>query len=115
MTVARSNGKPIPLTVVTGGAGKTCAAHLMRSVLEAGLGRQYGLITTRHVYLNGQIRPPLSWLCWREQLEETLAEMAQTNCDGVILTLLPEALTSAMMADLNPQCVVFTGGVGRMS
>ena len=50
MTVARSNGKPIPLTVVTGGAGKTCAAHLMRSVLEAGLGRQYGLITTRHVY-----------------------------------------------------------------
>lgn len=115
MTVARSSGNPIPLTVVAGGAGKTCAAHLMRSVLEAGLSRQYGLITTRHVYLNGQTRPPLSWLCWREQLEETLAEMAQTHCDGVILTLLPEALTSAMMADLNPQCVVFTGGVGRMS
>ena len=89
MTVARSNGKPIPLTVVTGGAGKTCAAHLMRSVLEAGLGRQYGLITTRHVYLNGQIRPPLSWLHWREQLKETLAEMTESRCDGVILTLLP--------------------------
>lgn len=42
MTVARSNGKPIPLTVVTGGAGKTCAAHLMRSVLEAGLGDNTG-------------------------------------------------------------------------
>ena len=38
MTVARSSGNPIPLTVVAGGAGKTCAAHLMRSVLEAGLG-----------------------------------------------------------------------------
>lgn len=50
MTVARSSGNPIPLTVVAGGAGKTCAAHLMRSVLEAGLSRQYGLITTRHVY-----------------------------------------------------------------
>lgn len=114
MTVARSNGKPIPLTVVTGGAGKTCAAHLMRSVLEAGLGRQYGLITTRHVYLNGQIRPPLSWLHWREQLGETLAEMAQAHCDGVILTLLPEALNSAMIDGLELQCVVFTGGVGRM-
>ena len=114
MTVARSNGKPIPLTVVTGGAGKTCAAHLMRSVLEAGLGRQYGLITTRHVYLNGQIRPPLSWLHWREQLKETLAEMTESHCDGVILTLLPEALNSAMMDGLELQCVVFTGGVGRM-
>ena len=69
MTVARSSGNTIPLTVVAGGAGKTCAAHLMRSVLEAGLGREYGLITTRHVYLNGQTRPPLSWLAggssWR--------------------------------------------------
>lgn len=115
MTVARSSGNTIPMTIVAGGAGKTCAAHLIRSVLEAGLGRQYGLITTRHVYLNGQTRPPLSWLCWREQLEETLSEMAQAYCDGVILTLLPEALTSAMMAGLTPQCTVFTGGVGRMS
>lgn len=115
MTEARSSGNPIPLTVVAGGAGKTCAAHLMRSVLEAGLGKQYGLITTRHIYLDGQTRPPLSWLHWREQLEETLTEMAQAHCDGVILTLLPEALTSPVVADLNPQWVVFTGGVGRMS
>ena len=115
MTVVRSNDKAIPVTVVTGGAGKTCAAHLIRSVLEGGTGSRYGLITTRHVYLNGQVRPPLSWLHWREELENTLREMARTQCDGVILTLLPEALPSSMLSGFAPQRVVFTGGVGRMT
>ena len=40
--------------------------------------------------------------------------MTESHCDGVILTLLPEALNSAMMDGLELQCVVFTGGVGRM-
>lgn len=115
MTVAHSSGESVPVTVVTGGAGKTCAAHLIRSVLEEGLGKRYGLITTRHVYLNDQIRPPLPWLHWRERLEDTLQEMVQAGCDGVILTLLPEALHSSMLTGLDPQRVVFTGGVGRMS
>lgn len=49
---------PVPLHAVIGGAGKTCASHLIRNVLEAGLGREYGLITTRHAYLGGDVLPP---------------------------------------------------------
>lgn len=50
----RWNKNPIPLCAVVGGAGKTCASHLIRNVLEAGRRKHYGLITTRHAYVGGQ-------------------------------------------------------------
>lgn len=106
----RFNNHPLPLIAVAGGSGKTCAAHLIRHVLEQGTGKRYGLITTRHIYRDGAVLPPLSWPNWREELDHTLDQMRQTGCDGVLLTLLPEALNSPILAGLSFEQIVFTGG-----
>ena len=105
----RWNKNPIPLHAVVGGAGKTCASHLIRNVLEAGLGQKYGLITTRHAYLGSEVLPPPAWPDWRGQLDQELERMGQAGCDAVVLTLPLFALGSEALAGLAFETVVLTG------
>lgn len=105
----RFSSNRIPLTAVIGGAGKTCAAHLIRSVLERGTGKRFGLITTRHTYLAGQVLLPLAWPNWRERLDSTLMQMEQAGCEGAIVTLVPAALNSVDVKTLELERMVFTG------
>lgn len=105
---------PIPLIAVVGGAGKTCASHLVRNVLEAGCCRKCGLITTRHAYMGTQMLPPPAWPDWRGQLDEMLLCMKQADCDTVVLTLPLFALGSAAVAGLRFETVVLTG-VGNLA
>lgn len=105
----RWNKNPIPLHAVVGGAGKTCASHLIRNVLKAGLGKKYGLITTRHAYLGSNVLPPPAWPDWRGQLDQELERMGQAGCDAVVLTLPLFALGSEALAGLAFETVVLTG------
>lgn len=105
----RWNKNPIPLHAVVGGAGKTCASHLIRNVLETGLGQEYGLITTRHAYLGSEVLPPPAWPDWRGQLDQELERMGQAGCDAAVLTLPLFALGSEALAGLAFETVVLTG------
>ena len=109
MTTIRRNKNPIPLYAVVGGAGKTCASHLIRNVLEAGFQQKYGLITTRHAYLGDDVLPPPAWPHWREKLDQELEKMRQADCDAVVLTLPLFALGSEVLAGLAFETVVLTG------
>ena len=106
----RWNKNPIPLCAVVGGAGKTCASHLIRNVLEAGRRKHYGLITTRHAYVGGSVLPPPAWPGWRQKLDRELEKMRQADCDAVVLTLPLFALGSEALAGLSFETVVLTGG-----
>ncbi len=100
---------PIPLIAVVGGAGKTCAAHLIRNVLEAGNQKKCGLITTRHAYLGDDVLPPPAWPEWRMQLDDMLANMQKSGCSAVVLALPLFALGSEELAGLAFETVVLTG------
>ena len=104
-----SKSAPV-LHAVVGGAGKTCAAHLIRSIVEKGLRRRCGLITTRHTYVGESMMPPPAWPDWRGQLDARLAQMKEAGCQDVVLTLPLFALGSAALDGLSFKTVVFTGG-----
>lgn len=106
----RWNKPSLPLHAVVGGAGKTCASHLIRNVMEAGLQWKCGLITTRHTYLGDDVLPPPAWPNWRQSLDRELERMQQANCDAVVLTLPLLALGSQALAGLRFDTVVLTGG-----
>ena len=108
--MTRLNDTTPALHAVVGGAGKTCAAHLIRSVVEQGLRRRCGLITARHTYLGEEVLPPPAWPDWRGQLDARLAEMRTAGCQDVVLTLPPFALGSASLEGLSFETVAFTGG-----
>lgn len=104
----RWNNNPIPLIAVVGGSGKTCASHLIRSVLEAGKLQKCGLITTRHAYLGDEVLPPPTWPDWRRELDDMLTYMKRGGCSAAVVALPPFALGSKEMADLQFEIVVLT-------
>lgn len=106
----RWNNNPFSFHAVIGGAGKTCAAHLLRSVLERGQGRRCGVITTRHTYLGDRVLPPPAWPDWRRQLDSQLLEMRCADCQDVILTLPPFVPGSPALEGLDFETVILTGG-----
>lgn len=98
----------MPLTAVIGGAGKTCTAHLVRRMLEAGTDQKLGLITTRHSYLENKILPAPQWSNWKEVLPNTLGSMKKAGCSGVVLVLTVPMLEAGLSEGLSFQTAVVT-------
>ncbi|MCQ2443473.1 MAG: UDP-N-acetylmuramoyl-L-alanyl-D-glutamate--2,6-diaminopimelate ligase [Oscillospiraceae bacterium] len=98
----------MPLTAVIGGAGKTCTAHLVRRMLEAGTDQKLGLITTRHSYLDEKILPAPQWSNWKEALPTTLGSMKHAGCTGVIVAMTVPMLEAGLSEGLRFQTAVVT-------
>lgn len=98
----------LPLTVVIGGAGKTCTAHLVRRMLEDGAKKRTGLITTRHSYVLDEVLPPPRWPHWKQQVSDLLDKMVQAECIGGVITLTVPMLATGMADELPLELAVVT-------